>query len=71
MKTYRLGSNEAVHAPGVVHWAKAHYWHKPDRPALRKVIMGWKVPEAAVDALLSGAVPYTVEGEAVVFSYEE
>jgi hypothetical protein len=71
MKTYRLGSNEGVYAPGVVAWAKQYYWNEPDRPALCKVIMGWGVPEAAVDALLSGAAPYTIDGETVVFSHEE
>jgi len=66
--TYRLGSSGMVHTPGIVRWAIAGYWHKPDRKQLVKVITeGWGVPQAAAVALLSGSVPHTVEGDAVVF----
>jgi hypothetical protein len=68
---YRLLSNEGVYTPGVVRWAKEHYWHEPDRPQLRKVIMGWNIPEDHADALLSGRVDYRVDGEAVIFEVSE
>lgn len=71
-KTYRLGSSEMVHAPGVVRWAVNGYAFTKDRPYLRRVFIdGWGLPSAAADALLSGKVPYTVEGETVVFENPE
>ena len=70
MPTYRLGSNELVHAPGVIAWAINGYAFKRDRAALRRVVVdGWPgVPAAAVDQLLSRAVPHTIDGETVVFT---
>lgn len=75
MTTYRLGSNEMLYAPGLIRWAINGYHFKLDRKQLRKVITkGWGIPETAAEALLSGAVPFTVEGkedmEAVVFTVE-
>ncbi|MGO7308829.1 hypothetical protein ACCS91_33780 [Rhizobium ruizarguesonis] len=67
--TYRLGSNEAVYAPGIVKWAIGGYWHEPDQPQLRTVIAnGWKIPEEAAHELLSQRVPYTMECETLVFT---
>jgi hypothetical protein len=69
--TYRLGSNEAVYAPGIVNWAMSGYWHKPDRKTLEKVISdGWKIPVEAARALLSKAVKYELDGETVVFTVD-
>jgi hypothetical protein len=70
MKQYRLGSAELVSAPGMIKWAinGAHFEH--DRDTLINVIAdGWGVPRDAAQALLLQQVPYTVEGETVVFSY--
>ena len=65
---YRLGSNELVHAPGVVAWAINGYHFKRDRAVLRRVIVdGWPgVPDHAAQQLLSGAAPYHVDGDTVV-----
>ncbi len=69
--TYRLQSNAAVAAPGVVRWAINGYHFEDDRPAILKVMTAWDVPQAATHALLSQAVPFTIEGETVVFSVED
>jgi hypothetical protein len=67
MKTYRLGSSALVHAPGVVKFAIAQFRWEPEQ--MLDAIVCWRVPRAAARALLSGEVPYTVEGQAVVFDY--
>ncbi|MDE3240891.1 MAG: hypothetical protein KGN33_18190 [Paracoccaceae bacterium] len=73
MATYRLGSSPLVHTPGVIAWAISGYHFKRDRPQLAKVIEGTfpSVPAAALHRLLSKEVPYTVDGETVVFTVEE
>lgn len=68
-QTYRLTSSPMISAPGVVRWAINGYAFKRDRKVMIQVIVdGWHVPEAAAKALLSKRVPYTVEGDAVVFT---
>lgn len=72
MTTYRLQSAAMIHTPGMVRWAM-NGWHFPkDRKYLRKVFTeGYSLPPKVVDALLSGAVPYTVDADdAVVFTVE-
>jgi hypothetical protein len=66
--TYRLGSNSFVSAPGIVAWAINGYAFKRDRENMILVISSWGVPREAAKALLSKSVPYTVEGETVVFT---
>jgi len=67
--TYRLGSAEMVNAPGMVKWAINGATFASDREYLINVIAtGWKLPEDAARKLIMGEVPYTVEGETVVFS---
>ena len=70
-KRYRLGSNEFVSAPGVIKFAIAGYRWEKDRPQMRAIVCTWGVPEDAATALLSGEIPYTVEGEVVVFTYPQ
>ena len=71
METYRLGSSEWVKAPGMVAWAVNGARFKKDCPLMVKVISeGWAVPKKAAEALVTGKVPYKVEGETVVFSVE-
>jgi hypothetical protein len=66
-KTYRLGSSEMVYAPGIIRWAICGF--KSDRQAMIEIVLSWKgVSEAAAIALLSQRVPFTVEGETVVFT---
>jgi hypothetical protein len=73
MPVFRLGSNELIHAPGVIAWAINGYAFKRDRAILRRVIGdGWPgVTAAAAHQLLSGSVPHTVDGDTVVFTVED
>lgn len=72
MPVYRLGSNELVHAPGVIAWAINGYAFKRDRKVLRRVVVDeWPgVPDAAAHQLLSGSVSYALDGDTVVFTVE-
>lgn len=66
---YRLGSAPMCSAPGVVAWAINGYHFPKDRKKLESIICDtWGLPAAACRALLSKEVPYTLEGETVVFS---
>lgn len=72
MTTYRLGSSPAVHTPGIIAWAINGYHFEDDRLQLRKVIVDtYSLPETAADQLLSKSVPYSVDGETVVFTVNE
>ena len=69
MKTYRLGSSPAIHAPGMVAWAINGATFKQDRATMARVIaQGWNLPEDAAHKLVTKQVPYTIENDAVVFS---
>lgn len=70
MSTYRLGSNKMVYTPNIVRAAMAEYAHRPEW-AIKLLTEGWSLPAAAATALLTKAVPYTVEDEAVVFTVED
>lgn len=67
-KTYRLGSNEMVHTPGIVAWAINGAHFKRDLPQMVRVIESYGVPAKAARALVTKAVPYKVEGDVVVFT---
>jgi hypothetical protein len=70
-KTYRLGSSPLVFAPGFVGWAINGYRSKKDRPTFEAMISdGWEIPISPARALLSGAAPFTVEGDVVVFTFD-
>lgn len=74
MTTYHLQSGPMIYTPGILRWAINGYFWKKDRAYLRRVFTeGWGLPDRAVAALLSGKVPYTLEGEKgqemVVFTY--
>jgi hypothetical protein len=69
VKTYRLGSTEFVSAPGMVKWAINGAKFRKDRDAMIKVIAEtWNVPRPAAFALVTGEVPFTLDGETVVFT---
>lgn len=72
MATYRLGSSSAVHTPGIIVWAINGYHFERDREQLLTIVSCTfaQVPVEAIEQLLSKAVPYTVEGETVVFTVE-
>ena len=66
---YSLGSSSFVFAPGFIRWAMEYFRSNP-RKAVKMISEGWSgAPPAAVRALLSGKVPFAVEGEAVVFEF--
>ena len=69
MKTYRLGSNYMINAPGMVAWAINGAHFAKDRPAMVRVIsQGWNVPEDAARALVTKKVPHSIDGDTVVFT---
>ena len=69
MKTYRLGSADFVHAPGLISWAINGYAFKKDQTHLLSIVADtWSIPAPVADALLSKRVPFIVEDETVVFS---
>lgn len=73
MKEYRLGSSPAVNTPGVIAWAINGYAFEQDRFQILNLIKSIfpTLSTKAVEQLLSEEVPYTIEGETVVFSVEE
>ena len=72
MTTYRLGSSPIAHTPGLIAWAINGYAFEDDRDQMRKVITDTfsTVPAEAIEQLLAESVPYTIDGETVVFSVE-
>ncbi len=72
MTTYRLTSSPLVHTPGLISWAINGYAFEADQAQMVKVICSTfqQVPADAIRQLLSKAVPFSVEDEAVVFSVE-
>ena len=70
--TYQLGSSPAVPTPGVIAWAINAYSFEENRQRMLQIVSATfaDVPAAAIEQLLSKAVPYKVEGETVVFSAE-
>lgn len=73
MTTYRLGSSAMVHTPGVIAWAINGYAFETDRDQLLKTVSATfaGVPVTALRQLLSKEIPFTVEGETVVFTADE
>lgn len=69
MATHRLGSSAAIHTPGIIAWAINGYAFEADQQSILNCLCGGfpTVPRADFEALLSKAVPYSVEGETVVF----
>ena len=72
MAEFRLGSSPAIHTPGIIAWAVNGYAFEADRPVFIHIIKtAWPhLPDEAIVQLLSKAVPYTVEGETVIFHVE-
>jgi hypothetical protein len=66
---YRLGSSSLVSAPGIVRWAINGAKFEKDMPAMANIISaGWGVPKFTAVKLVMGLVPYTIDGETVVFT---
>lgn len=72
MTTYRLGSSDFAYAPNIVRFAINGAKFKKDRQKLVNLIANtWGVPKGAALCLVKEKVPFTVEGETVVFSVGE
>ena len=71
MSEYRLGSSSLVHTPGIITWAMNGYHFEEDRPEIFQIISKtWPgIPADAIEALLIKRVPFTLEGETLVFIY--
>ncbi len=67
-RTVRLGSSEMIDAPGIVAWVINGYAFAEDRWALRHVLGAWQhgMSFDELDGLLSGRIPYAVDGTTVV-----
>ncbi|GAA5666032.1 hypothetical protein Brsp07_04541 [Brucella sp. NBRC 14130] len=72
MATYRLGSSDFAHAPGLIAWAINGYAFKKDQTTLRKIVADtWGIPGDIAHKLLSKEISYKIEDEKVVFSVED
>ena len=71
MTTYRLHSSPAVYSPGIIAWATNACQFEEDRPEIFQIISKtWPgIPADAIEALLIKRVPFTLEGETLVFIY--
>ena len=63
---FRLGSSRAVHAPGIVVWARSLALTDADKAA-QIVAECWSIPLWAAQDLVTGRSTYQVQGETVVF----
>lgn len=70
MPTYNLGSSPLVHAPGLVAWAiNAYAFPRDQNVTLRVVTETWPgFPAEHAPLLLAKSLPYTVDGETVIFT---
>lgn len=68
-KTWRLQSGNGINAVNMVKWAIEGYAFEEDRTTLENAMMCWEGPSRQdYQGLLSGRIPYTVDGDTVVFS---
>ncbi|WP_299085891.1 hypothetical protein [uncultured Ruegeria sp.] len=67
-----LSSSGLVNTPGLIAWAINGYAFSKDRAAMVNVIAGTfpQLPKPVIKQLLSKAVPYTVDGDTVVFTLD-
>ena len=67
-KTYRLASAPMLYTPGLIKWAMAYYRTSP-RKAAKLIADGYPGVSSAIAArLLAGKIPFTVEGDTVIFT---
>ncbi|AUH66927.1 hypothetical protein [Paracoccus zhejiangensis] len=71
--TYRLASSSLVHTPGLVAWATNACLFEDYRPGIMKIMTETYpgVPQTAMEQLLIKRVPFTIEGETLVFTVED
>jgi hypothetical protein len=58
-----------IHAPGLIHWAKAGFTGKKGDPIVRVIAESFSLKREVALALLSGEVDFRVEGDEVVFDW--
>lgn len=63
---FRLGSSDAVHAPGIVVWARSLALTDADKAA-QIVADCWSIPLWVAQDLVTGRSAYRIEGETVIF----
>ena len=73
MTVYRLKSNDDFYTPDFIEWAIVGCHSADDRRKMTILISSVfpKVPDSAIEQLLSKAVPYTVEEGTVVFQVDD
>lgn len=68
-KTFRLGSNQMVSAPGILKWAMNGYKFKRDRKKMVNVMKSWPgLTDEQWGKVLAGEIPHTIEGDVVVIT---
>lgn len=70
-ETYRLGSSAFVNTVGFMRTLLHAYDVPSDRQwSVKTLTEGWGLSKPAAIAVLSKAVPYKIEGDVVVFTFE-
>lgn len=69
-RTFRMASSPGISSVGVLNWAMNAYKFKRDRKQMVMALSeGWRGPtDDDYHKLLSGEVPYKIDGETVEFS---
>jgi hypothetical protein len=69
----RLQSSEMIETPGILKYAR-HAFRSPDKKdrevAICMLVDGYGLPRFVAWGLLDGCIPYTVEGDCVVFEVD-
>lgn len=76
VRIVRLLSDRSIHAPGIVQWATCFYrtsqeQGKPVGPSLAVLADGFDLGVVLAERVLSGSVPFHIEGDTVVLSLNE
>lgn len=70
--SYTLQSSGLVHTPGFLAWAVNGARFKRDRAKMVKIIRdSYSLPHAVAADLVTGRIPYAVDGENVIFEAME
>lgn len=69
-QTIRLSSSEMIYTPGIIAWAKQGYLFpsvKDRKYFVNLLVTGFGLTASVSRGLLTGKIPYIVEGEGIVF----
>lgn len=70
--SYTLQSSSFVHTPGILAWAVNGARFKRDRPQMVKIIRDtYGLSNDVATGLVTGRIPYAVQGESVIFEVME